>query len=109
MKIFGTLKKIPGGKTAPGGHELQVDYYEIIGKAPGGEDSFTNQINSEASPDLLLDQRHLVIRGETASNVLKMRAFVMKGFRDFFDAKKCTEVTPPLMVQVIIKNSLINQ
>jgi asparaginyl-tRNA synthetase len=57
----------------------------------------------EASPDILLDQRHLAIRGETASSVLKMRAFVLKAFRDFFDSKLVTEVTPPLMVQTQVE------
>lgn len=46
-----------------------------------------------------MDQRHLVIRGEIASSVLKMRSLVLKAFRDFFDSRKLTEVTPPLMVQ----------
>lgn len=57
----------------------------------------------EASPDLLLDQRHLVIRGETASNVLKMRAIVTRSFRDFFTKRLITEVTPPSMVQTQVE------
>jgi asparaginyl-tRNA synthetase len=56
-----------------------------------------------AGNDLLLDQRHLVLRGETASSVLKMRSIVLKAFRDFFDSRKLTEVTPPLMVQTQVE------
>ena len=62
----------------------------------GGDEAFTSKITPEAGIDLLLDQRHLVIRGETASTVLKARALILKCFRDFFDARKLTEVTPPL-------------
>ncbi|KAJ3199241.1 hypothetical protein HDU67_002963, partial [Dinochytrium kinnereticum] len=45
IKVFGALEALPPGKTAPGGHELVVDYWEIIGKAPAGEDSFENKFN----------------------------------------------------------------
>ena len=47
----------------------------------------------------MFDQRHLVLRGETAPAVLKTRSAVMKAFRDFFDSKGFIEVTPPCMVQ----------
>ena len=56
-----------------------------------------------AGNDILLDQRHLVIRGEIASSVLKMRALVLKAFRDFFDSRRLTEMTPPLMVQTQVE------
>ncbi|KAI9101018.1 hypothetical protein DFS34DRAFT_451848 [Phlyctochytrium arcticum] len=88
---------------APGGHELHADYWEVVGRAPGGDDAFGNKLNTESSPDILLDQRHLVIRGETSSNVLKMRALVLKAFRDYFDSRKVLEVTPPLMVQTQVE------
>ncbi|KAJ3150947.1 hypothetical protein HDU89_002945 [Geranomyces variabilis] len=103
VTIYGVLEALPEGKTAPGGHELRADYWEIIGKAPGGEDAFDNKFNVNTSPDIMLDQRHLVIRGETASSVLKMRALVLKAFREFFDSKKVLEVTPPLMVQTQVE------
>jgi hypothetical protein len=44
----GTLQAVPEGKTAPGGHELIVDYWRLLGAAPGAEDAFTNRLN-EAS------------------------------------------------------------
>ena len=34
VKVYGTLNVVPEGKNASGGHELVVDYWEIIGKAP---------------------------------------------------------------------------
>ncbi|KAI8815958.1 uncharacterized protein EV422DRAFT_547736 [Fimicolochytrium jonesii] len=103
VTVYGVLQVVPEGKKAPGGHELKVDYWEIIGKAPGGTEAFDNKFNTETSPDILLDQRHLVIRGETASNVLKMRALVLKAFREYFDSRQVTEVTPPLMVQTQVE------
>lgn len=42
---------------APGGHELQVDYWELIGLAPaGGADTV---LNEDANPDVQLDNRCL--------------------------------------------------
>ncbi|KAI9204373.1 uncharacterized protein BJ171DRAFT_424294 [Polychytrium aggregatum] len=103
VKIYGVIKELPAGKTAPGGHELQADYWEIIGKAPGGEEAFGNQLNTESGPNVLLDRRHLVIRGETTAAVLKMRAHVMRAFRSFFESRHLIEVTPPLMVQTQVE------
>lgn len=48
---------------APGGHELIVDYWELIGSSPaGGAD---NVVNEESLVDVQLDQRHMMLRGDT--------------------------------------------
>lgn len=64
---------------APGGHELHVDYWEVVGFAPaGGADAI---LNEEALPDVLAEQRHIVIRGEKASKILRMRSVLLQAFR----------------------------
>lgn len=103
MSIYGVIAALPDGKSAPGGHELVADYWQVFGKAPGGDEAFSNKMTKDSSPDILLDQRHLVIRGETASSVLHFRAILMKTFRSFFDSRNVTEVTPPLMVQTQVE------
>lgn len=45
VELTGALQELPEGKTAPGGHELVVDYWRVIGSAPGGEDAFNNRFN----------------------------------------------------------------
>lgn len=45
VELVGTLQAVPEGKTAPGGHELVVDFWRVVGPAPGGEDAFTNRLN----------------------------------------------------------------
>jgi asparaginyl-tRNA synthetase len=45
VELVGTLQEVPQGKTAPGGHELSVDYWRIVGAAPGGDEAFSNRLN----------------------------------------------------------------
>ncbi len=51
IEVIGTLKVVPEGQTAPGGHELVVDYWKVLGAAPGGDEAFTNRLN-EVRPTL---------------------------------------------------------
>ncbi|XP_041767237.1 asparagine--tRNA ligase, cytoplasmic [Anopheles merus] len=101
VQLFGTLKEVPAGKTAPGGHELHADYWELIGLAPaGGADAI---LNEEAHPDVQLDNRHIMIRGENTSKILKMRDVVMQAFRSHYFDRGYTEVTPPTLVQTQVE------
>ncbi|KAJ3066528.1 Asparagine--tRNA ligase, cytoplasmic, partial [Rhizoclosmatium hyalinum] len=97
------LNEVPEGKKAPGGHELVVDYWELIGRAPSGEENYENQFNEESNPEVLYNLRHLVIRGDRASSILKMRSIIIKAFRSHFESKQVTEITPPLMVQTQVE------
>lgn len=45
VELTGMLKIVPEGQKAPGGHELVVDYFKVLGPAPGGDDAFTNKLN----------------------------------------------------------------
>ncbi|KAG7194477.1 asparagine--tRNA ligase [Scheffersomyces spartinae] len=103
IAIKGMVHKLPEGKTAPGGVELQADFYQVIGLAPAGDDSITNKVPSDASPSLLMDNRHLALRGDALSAVMKVRAALLKSVRRFFDEENLTEVTPPCMVQTQVE------
>ena len=50
VELAGTLQPVPEGKTAPGGHELVVDYWKVLGASPGAEDAFTNRLNEVRHP-----------------------------------------------------------
>ncbi|KAJ1926537.1 asparagine--tRNA ligase [Tieghemiomyces parasiticus] len=103
VTVYGTIKQLPEGKSAPDNHEMVVDYWELLHRAPGGDDAFASQLNEESDPSVLLNNRHLVLRGETASAVIKLRAAVVRAFRDHFDSRAYTEVTPPCMVQTQVE------
>ncbi|KAL8287367.1 hypothetical protein RQP46_003819 [Phenoliferia psychrophenolica] len=103
IQITGTIAALPDGKTAPDGHELTADWWTVVGKAPGGEEAFLNQVSPERAPDALADARHLVIRGETSSTILKVRAALLKGFRATYENLGLLEVTPPCMVQTQVE------
>ncbi|CDR46603.1 CYFA0S24e00914g1_1 [Cyberlindnera fabianii] len=103
VTLYGTVEKLPEGKQAAGGIELVVDYYKVIGLAPSGDEAFTNKIQEGSDPSLLLDQRHLTMRGETLSAVMKVRASFLRAIRRFYDEEDLTEVTPPCMVQTQVE------
>lgn len=95
--MYGTIDKLPEGKTAPGGHEMTVDYWEVIGLAPaGGAD---NLLNEEAHVDVQFDNRHMMIRGENTSKMLRLRSVVLQAFRDHYASRGYVEVQPPTLVQ----------
>ncbi|XP_052793758.1 asparagine--tRNA ligase, cytoplasmic-like isoform X2 [Mya arenaria] len=99
--LFGEINVVPEGKTAPEGHEMKVDYWELVGSSPpGGAD---NLLNEEAHVDVQLDNRHMMIRGENTTKVLKMRSVVMHCFREHYFDRGYYEVTPPTLVQTQVE------
>lgn len=71
--------------------------------APAGEDSFECCLNQEASVDVLLNQRHLVHRGETATKILKLRSWLLGAFRGHFEKSGYFEITPPCILQTQVE------
>lgn len=93
VMVVGTVN---ADQRAPGGFEVAVDYWEVIGTAPT---DFENLFRKDSSPEILLNQRHLVLRGENAALTMKFRDFLLRAFRRHFEATDCTEVTCPCIVQ----------
>ena len=101
VTLYGTLKKVPEGKKAEGGYELVCDYWTLIANAPpGGIDHVLNEMSDVSTQ---LDQRHLMLRGEKLSKIMKFRSYLMQVFRDFFFSKGFYEVTPPTLVQTQVE------
>jgi len=102
-QFIGVLQAVPEGKNAPGGHELVVDFWHLLGPAPGGDQAFGNRLNEKSDPSVLADLRHLVLRGETSSAVLRLRAALLSAFRATYSEHEVLEVTPPCLVQTSVE------
>uniref|UniRef100_A0A669D8T1 Asparaginyl-tRNA synthetase 1 n=1 Tax=Oreochromis niloticus TaxID=8128 RepID=A0A669D8T1_ORENI len=101
VAIYGIVTAVPEGKQAPGGHELHGDYWELVGLAPaGGAD---NLLNEESDVDVQLNNRHMLIRGENVSKILRVRSTVTQCFRDHFFSRGYYEITPPTLVQTQVE------
>ena len=106
MEIWGEMWEVPPKQHAPDDRELHADYYEIIGKAVGDKDAVTTRVAFDADPQTLYDNRHLVLRGENSSAVMKVRAALLRAFRHAYETEitpSCLEVTPPCMVQTQVE------
>ena len=44
IEVKGTVEKVKEGQSAPGGVELVVDWWRILGKAPGGSEAFEGRL-----------------------------------------------------------------
>lgn len=99
--VYGKIQAVPEGKKAPRNCELIADYWEIVGHSPaGGAD---NILNEESSVDVQLDNRHMMIRGENTSKILRLRSIVTQCFRDHYFARGYYECFPPTLVQTQVE------
>lgn len=73
MEISGELWEVPAGLHAPLDRELHADFFRIIAKAPGGDESFTNRVPENGDPSTLLNLRHLALCHDKAAAVMFMR------------------------------------
>ncbi|MCJ1453014.1 hypothetical protein MMC28_003359 [Mycoblastus sanguinarius] len=106
MEIYGEMWEVPPKQHAPDDRELHADYYEVIGKAAGDKEAITTRVAPDSDPQTLYDNRHLVLRGEHSSSVMKVRAALLRAFRQTYEAEiapSCLEVTPPCMVQTQVE------
>ena len=103
MSIHGEMRAVPPKQHAPNNRELHADFFTIIGRAAGDKEAITTRVAPDADPQTLYDNRHLVLRGETASAVMKVRAAALRAFRKSFEENRMLEVTPPAMVQTQVE------
>lgn len=106
MEIYGEMWEVPPTQHAPDHRELHADYYTVIGRAAGDKEAISTRVDPKADPQTLYDNRHLVLRGENSSSVMKVRAALLRAFRQTYEAEitpSCLEVTPPCMVQTQVE------
>ncbi len=104
--VYGALRAVPAGATAPDGRELHVDYYEVYGRAPGDTEAITNIVASGQQDPWeadMLDKRHLVLRGDKASAVMKLRSVLYESFILAYRERRIVAVSPPAFVQTQVE------
>ncbi|MFH1294903.1 MAG: asparagine--tRNA ligase [Candidatus Aenigmatarchaeota archaeon] len=81
--------KIREDKRAPGGHELDVDSFNVVGPA----EEFP--IGKDVSPEFLLDVRHLSIRDPRMSAIFRIRSEVFGAIHEHFRKSGFYEIQSP--------------
>ncbi|TKX27063.1 asparagine--tRNA ligase [Elsinoe australis] len=105
MEITGEMWEVPPGAHAPNNRELHADFFRVLkgGKAPGGDDAITNKVQAGGDAQTLLDNRHLLLRGENASAVMFVRDAIESAFHQTYREVRCRKVSPPAMVQTQVE------
>jgi asparaginyl-tRNA synthetase len=87
VRLTGKLKK---DKRAPTGYEIDVRDFHIIGKS----DRFP--ITRDQSTEFLLDVRHLWLRSQKMTAIMKIRSTVFDAIHEYFSKRGYYEFQPPL-------------
>ncbi|KAK1869571.1 hypothetical protein I4F81_012045 [Pyropia yezoensis] len=95
VTLWGTLSS---DVRAKGGLELRTDYWELVGRSPA---EIEEVLSHDSGPDILLRQRHLVVRGTRASSILRMRSIITQCFREHLFDRGYVELTPPTLVNTM--------
>ncbi|KIW98664.1 asparagine-tRNA ligase [Cladophialophora bantiana CBS 173.52] len=103
LEIRGELKSLPPGAHAPLDRELHADFFTVIGAAVGDKEAITNKVQEDGDVQKLLDNRHLTLRGDISSSVMKVRAAVEMAFIKAYEEVEFTKVSPPAMVQTQVE------
>ncbi len=89
VKIKGDVKE---DKRAPGGFEVKGKELEVVHLA----EMFP--IGRDLSEEFLMDVRHLWIRSQKLTNVLKVRSKVFKAIREYFHKESFFETHSPILI-----------
>ena len=87
--------KVRADKRAPSGYELDVSNVEVLQRVSEG-DPYPISLK-EHGVDFLMEHRHLWIRTPRQASILRVRAEIIKGARDFFDENGFTLTDPPII------------
>ena len=82
---------------APGGFELDVADFEVIGRADDPYPLAPKRDGGEHGTDFLLNHRHLWLRDPQQVAILRIRATLVKAIRDWLDEHGFTLVDTPII------------
>jgi asparaginyl-tRNA synthetase len=85
--------KVKADARAPGGYELDLDYFEVVSPAVG---EFPIAHQTDQGADHLLSIRHLWLRSAQQHAILRVRNEVEKAIRDFYYERDFVLVDAPV-------------
>ena len=94
LELTGMVRKVPEGKSAPGGYELDVKDLVVVQLVP--TDQPFPITPKEHGVEFLMDQRHLWIRSSRQHAILKIRHEIIRAVRNFFDDRGFVLVDTPI-------------
>ncbi len=94
ITLTGTVKS---DRRAPKGFEISTDRLTIVGLAE------TFPITRDQSEEFLRDVRHLWLRSQHMSNIMKIRSEVLRFVRGFFKKNGFAEVSPPMFISSAVE------
>jgi asparaginyl-tRNA synthetase len=87
--------KVRADKRAHGGYELDVANVQVVQRV--SESSPYPITPKEHGTDFLMEHRHLWVRSQRQTAILRVRAEIIKAARDFFDERGFTLTDPPII------------
>lgn len=91
IEVHGTAKK---DERAPGGWEIQATGFRAIHVG----DVFP--ITKDQSTELLLDVRHLWLRSQELTKIMKVKSVLLRAFRRHLDEEGVYETTPSVITKI---------
>jgi asparaginyl-tRNA synthetase len=85
--------KVRKDERAPGGYEIQATGFSLISR---GEPF---PISKDLSDEFLLDIRHLWMRSQKMTAIMKARHHIVNYLREFFDKEGFFEIAPPIITK----------
>ena len=87
--------KVRADKRAPGGYELDVSGVQVVQRVSESDPYPISP--KEHGVEFLMEHRHLWVRSQRQASILRVRAEIIKGARDFFDERGFTLTDPPIL------------
>ncbi len=85
--------EVKGDKRAPGGFEIGADDFSAVYVG----DAFP--IAKDQSVEFLLDTRHLWLRSQKLTNIMKARDYITRYLREFLFSNDFWELSPPIVTR----------
>ena len=100
LAMYGEMKKIPPDQSALDDRELLVDYYKVVESSPSDMESLTSRISNQQNQwyYFMLDNRHPVLRGDTESPLMKVKAAIGLTFIQTHTKMHFTKILPPKII-----------